>query len=145
MALSLKTVKGVVHLMWSTPAMEAQWKIRPNMSEKEILETLERVIQFVRTQNGEIAALAAEIRGTSAPVSVSPAEQATATTAGASPTPPAGSRVPMMPPASLSDTPAGGPPPRDGFSWDQFPTTVVPEHLASATGGGWEMIPPGEA
>jgi len=132
MTLSLKTVKGVVTLKWESPTMEASWKIRPQMSEGEMLQTLERVTQFVRAQYGQTLA------GSPMP------SAASAMAAGIPETPIAPAlpqtevgKILMAPPTALSDAPAGGLPPVNKEFWESMPTLEVPGNLAPS----WEMDP----
>lgn len=142
MALTMKTVKGVVTLTWTTPTMEASWKVRPQMEEAEILDTLERVVRFVRTQNGEPTFPVRYPDAPGAPSAMTPGIPLPQPTP--APGPSTAPRVPMMPPASLSDRPSDGGRPGNQEFWESMPTLAVPEHLARESSGGWEMIPPGE-
>lgn len=142
MSLSLKTVKGVMTLTWSSPTMEASWKIAPQMTEEEMLGTLTQMVSFVRQQRGatqmEIAKLETEL-------GMRPAAPATAPSPvpapSATPVPPTGpGKILMGPPTTLTDAPAGGAPARSDVDWSSMPSTTVPEHLQKA----WEMVPPEE-
>lgn len=135
MPLKMKTVKGIVTLTWTSPTMEASWKIRPSATEEEIVSTLSRVLVFVKSQTGSVTAQ----MNPTAPAPALGAGQATATTA----TDPGSTdpgRVLMMPPVSLSDRPSDGGPPKGEIDWGSMPTTTVPAELQ----GTWEMAPPEE-
>jgi hypothetical protein len=135
MPLKLKTVKGVVTLTWSSPTMEASWKIRPTMTEAEMMDTLCRVVIFVNSQNRELGKMEYELLGT-------PSDGAVTTTApeqaGAS-TPPVG-RIQMLPPSAVGDRPSDGGPPQGGIDFTSMPTTTVPEALQAT----WDIMPPEE-
>lgn len=131
-------------ITWATPdeGVSTTFRIKKTDPDEVVLEKLVKLTRFIGSQMGElateIAELEMEILGT-APTApdLQPAQAAPV------PAPPDAPRIPMMSPASLSDAPAGGAP-VETFGWSSYPTTTVPEHLASATGGGWEMIPEGE-
>lgn len=154
MSLSVKSVKGTVHIKWTGEMvkgeMTAEWKISPSMSQEEVLGVLVNATNFLTSQmhtisrdiKGLEASPAAPPRSPGAPDTRS-ATTDTPTTADRAFSDPATSvaRVPMMPPASLPDAPAGGAPTNQSF-WSGMPTTVPQELTASPM--GWEMIPPGE-
>lgn len=145
-------------ITWETPdeSLSATFRIKPEMSEEEILKTLVKAVIFIGNQMGimatEIAELELAIMGsvpgtpstmtTTTGTTLSTARPASAAT-GSAPVDPNAQRVPMMPPASLSDLPNGGVP-ITTFGWGSMPTTSVPAELAAPEAGGWEMIPPGE-
>jgi len=134
--LSLKTIKGVVTLKWESPTMEASWKIRPSMTEVEMLETLERVTQFVRAQYGQ-APMAMGMLRTNSPTSLT-TTTVSATSAGTASIPQGEpGKILMAPAAALSELPAGGLPPVNKEFWESMPTLEVPGNLAPS----WEMDP----
>lgn len=152
MSLSVKSVKGVTHIKWTGEmakgAMTAEWRISPEMDQKEVLDVLLRACSFLATQMGVISQDIKSLE--TATTSRAPAggtSGANAEPAGATPPPSPEpyatnvARVPMMPPTSLSDRPNGGPPTNQEF-WSGMPTTVPQELTASPM--GWEMIPEGE-
>lgn len=141
-------------ITWETPdeSLSATFRIKPEMSEEEILKTLVKAVIFIGNQMGimaaEIAELELAIMGSTAPTAATAtaSETTPARTAGSAAAPPGLStaqRVPMMPPASLSDLPNGGVP-ITTFGWGSMPTRSVPAELAAPEAGGWEMIPPEE-
>lgn len=114
------------------------WRIKTEMTDPEMLAVLVKAATFIGKELNlmtlEIAELEAAIRGTA------PAGQSTQpTSTPAASAPPGALQIPMMPPASLSDLPNGGPPVQT-FGWASMPTTTVPAELAQ----DWEMIQPGE-
>lgn len=155
MPLKVSTRNKTVIITWENPdqSQSAEFRIRPTMTEEEMLEVLVKATTFIAKQMGEISSqieeLELEIKGAvsgsdagAAPdgfalqtASVPSVKQDSAATA---PDPNA-PRIPMMPPVSLSDQPAGGPP-VSTFGWSDMPTMHVPPELAQS----WEMIPPGE-
>lgn len=139
MPLSLKTVKGVVSLTWSSPTMEASWKIRPSMTEAEMMDTLCRVVIFVNSQNRELGKMEYELikPQAAAAAPVPPAAQGSAT-----PAPETGTtgRILMQPPQAGNDRPSDGGPPAEKSMFEALPTTTVPAELQSI----WEMAPPEE-
>lgn len=144
MPLSVKTIKGVVTLTWSTPTMEASWKISPSMPEAEVMDTLCRVVIFVNSQNRqhqkEVAKLEYELLETpqnAAAAPALPAPSETATSAGANSQ---AGRILMPPPSQVGDRPSDGGPPKGGIDFASMPTTTVPAELQQF----WEMAPPEE-
>lgn len=126
----------------------ATFKIKATDTDQEILATLIKATRFISAQMEQPAQLDLEIMsttpGVSAPATATGAVKhlapAIAAPVAADPNAP---RVPMMPPASLSDRPSDGGP-TSTFGWSSMPTTTVPAELAAPQAGGWEMIPPGE-
>lgn len=109
-------------------SLTATFRVKPEMSDQEILATLMKATAFIAKQMG------IPQDGPASPPGATVGAASTPTA------PPNAPRVAMMPPASLSDLPAGGAP-ADTFGWSSLPTMSVPENLS----GDWEMIPPGEA
>jgi hypothetical protein len=144
MPLKVSTRNKTVIITWENPdqSQSAEFRIRPTMTEEEMLEVLVKATTFIAKQMGEIssqiAELELEITGTT-PGPSAPATTALQAPAPVQPADPSAPRIPMMPPVSLSDQPAGGPP-VSTFGWSDMPTMHVPPELASS----WEMIPPGE-
>ncbi len=156
MTLSVKSQKGTVLIKWTGEMakgeMTAEWRISPTMSQEEVLDVLVRATNFLASQMGSISQeLDSVIAASTAPAFAKDTGTTTPTTSPGTasgdpiaPSEPQNSnvaRVPMMPPASLSDAPAGGAPTNQSF-WSGMPTTVPGEMTASPM--GWEMIPPGE-
>lgn len=149
MPLTWKTVKGQTTLTWESPTMGAFWKIRPDMTDEEIAETLTNVVRTItgvtmdrdkrinelETELGIVPTTPATSPGTVVPS----ATGGTAPSAAPVPVPPAQpGKILMGPPSSVGDAPAGGPPPQGGVDFSALPTTTVPEHLQAA----WEVVPP---
>ncbi len=141
MPLSLKTVKGVVSLAWSSPessnlTMEASWKIRPSMTEAEMLDTLCRVVIFVNSQNRELGKMEYEL--------IKPQDAAPSTSPISTPAVPVETAIPgkilMMPPSQVGDRPSDGGVPQGNIDFGSLPTTSVPAELQQI----WEMAPPEE-
>ncbi len=150
MSLSVRSAKGAVLIKWTGEMakgeMTAEWRISPTMSQEEVLDVLVRATDFLASQMGvisqEISALSAATAGTEAPAGGTAAPSVNPGSASHSePQSSNIARVPMMPPTSLPDAPAGGAPTNQNF-WSGMPTTVPGELTASPM--GWEMIPPGE-
>lgn len=113
----------------------ASFSVPKQASETDQVKALLKAVGFLATQTGVIPPNGASSAASPTPNSVPP------TPVNAGPTMPAvGPRVQMMPPASLSDLPAGGLPAKGDVDWTQMPTTTVPQHLT----GAWETIPPDE-
>lgn len=143
-------------ITWETPdeGISTTFRLKKGDSDQEILGKLFRLTRFIASQMGELATEIAELElqilgsapvGPGSSASANPsATSASTPSAGPTATPPTDApRIQMPSPATLSDKPAGGLPPRDGFGWGDMPTTVTPDMAASPM--GWEMIPPGEA
>lgn len=132
-------------ITWETPdeSVSSTFRIKPEDPEEKILETLVKAVRFISAQTGqlqlEIAELEAEIVGGPASTATNPTKRSVTSTGPATLPDPSAPRVPMMPPASLSDQPAGGPPVQT-FGWGSMPTRHVPPELAA----DWSLIPPGE-
>lgn len=142
MPLSLKTVKGVVTLTWSSPTMEASWKIRPQMTEMEMMDTLCRVVIFVNSQNRELGKMEYELLGDASAAGMSGEGNAPASSASQPGTqaPAQAGRILMGPPATVSDRPSDGGVPQGNIDFTSLPTTTVPAELQQT----WEMAPPEE-
>lgn len=144
MSLTMKSVKGVLTLTWESPTMEASWKIPKDSPEETIIDTLDRVVRFVKMQRGEpigpnwpLTTPALDIRPATTDSS-STAQQGSGAMSPGSPQ--SGNRIQMMPPTSLSDRPSDGGPTQDANAWQSLPTTTVPASLQ----GTWEIMPPEE-
>lgn len=130
--------------------MEAAWKVRASDDEDELLDTLSKVVRFVRQQRGEHAAAVEELTRQiyepdidTAQLSVTKISSPKIMSAESA------VHIPMMSPSALSDRPSdGGPPPISTFNWRDMPTAVTPDlagkKAADGTPMAWEMIPPGE-
>lgn len=138
MPLTLKTVKGVVNLIWSSPTMEASWKLRPSMTEAEMVDTLCRVVIFVNSQNRELGKMEYELLGTPAPTVSAPAS--TTMSPAADEAPAGAGRILMPPPSQVGDRPSDGGPPQGNIDFGALPTTTVPAELQQV----WDMMPPEE-
>lgn len=119
----------------------ASFSVPKQANEADQVRALLAAVGFLATATGVIPTPATVRTG----VTATPPELTLAKTAGSAPVPPGpstGPRLQMMPPASLSDLPAGGLPPtsQGDLKWEDLPTTTVPQHLAQA----WETIPPDE-
>lgn len=111
----------------------ASFSVPKQASETDQVKALLKAVGFLGIQTGVVPATFNPTTGGS-----STAPQGSGATTPA--TPSTGPRVQMMPPASLSDLPAGGLPAKGDVDWTQMPTTTVPQHLT----GAWETIPPDE-
>jgi len=152
MSLKVRTLKGVTTLTWESPTMGAFWKIRPEMTDEEIIEVLTNVVITMKGARMDREARIFELE-TELGIAVPTAASGPAAPTTGSPTPrtasagPAGSVVPpaepgkilMMPPSSLGDAPAGGAPANQDL-WSGLPSDAVPDHLSK----DWSMAPPEE-
>jgi hypothetical protein len=121
-------------------SLSATFRIKPEMTDEETIQTLARAVNFIATQMGVMGTALVTMPSSATQTPSFTKASGIASPAGAvSPPDPNAPRVPMMPPASLSDQPAGGAP-VDAFGWSSLPTHSVPGNLA----GDWEMIPEGE-
>lgn len=150
--LTIKTVKGVTTLTWESPTMGAFWKIRPEMTDEEIIEVFTNVVTTMKGVGMDRAAKIFELEtelGMIPPVAAAgPTQKAALSPAVTPPTANAGTVAPvaqpgkilMMPPTTLDGAPAGGAPAQGGVDFSALPSDRVPGHLA----GSWEMAPPEE-
>lgn len=117
----------------------ASFSVPKQASETDQVKALLKAVGFLATQTGVIPAAAPSTPTMTTPAATAPtAPTATGLPSGSPAS--SGPRVQMMSPASLSDLPAGGLPPKGEVDWAQMPTTTVPQHLT----GAWETIPPDE-
>lgn len=162
MPLKVSSNQDSLWVTWTSPDEDrtSTFRIRKTDPDEEVLKKLVRLTRFIASQMDEqtleIAELELAIRGTAAPtqrLALEGVDRTTGTTATTSLTTPAlgpstadpnAPKILMTPPASLSDQPAGGPPPISTFGWGSMPTVSVPAELAAPAAGGWEMIPPEE-
>lgn len=133
--LTKATKTGELVFTWTADdgSFDATWRVKAESEEDEILDTLTKVVRFVRTQRAETIAQVQEIEDFLR--TDSEGEWKTAPTV-----PAEAERIPMGPPRA-SDLPSDGGP-VNGWavmaSRPQIPAT-------SANGPmGWEYIPPGE-
>lgn len=145
MPLKYSNTKTALKIEWTSPdgTQAASFQIPKQATDEQQVKALLKALAFLGAQTGVVPPAPA-----GAPVT--PSTIQTATPAPPSPAggptsgPVTAPRVPMMPPASLSDRPAdGGPPPNAQF-WETMPTAQVPSHLALGADSGWEIIPEGE-
>lgn len=155
MSLTIKTAKGVTTLTWESPAMGAFWKIRPDLTDEEIIEVLTNMVITMKGSQMDREARIFELE-TELGIAQNPAAAPPATSAGLTPpvrtitssaarttVPPPPAKpgtIMMMPPASLSDMPADGGPATQGVDFSALPSTEVPGHLSK----DWQMAPPEE-
>jgi len=139
MPLKYTNRANALTILWTSQdaTRTASFQIPKQGTDKEQVEALVKALGFLVSQTGATV----PTPGSAVPArSVSPS--------GATPAPSAASpahQVPMMPPASLSDRPSDGGRPQNFEFWESMPTMAIPQALAQEPGGGWEMIPPGEA
>lgn len=141
--------KAFLKILWTNEdkSRTATFVIHKELSETEQVQELLKAVGFLATTTGVIPpSPPIHPVPTGATATTTPSATSAKTVESAAvppgPTTPPGSRVQMMPPASLSDLPAGGLPPKaqKDLNWEDMPTTTVPAHLAQA----WETIPPDE-
>lgn len=142
MPLKYSNTKTALKIEWTSPdeTQTASFQIPKQATDEQQVKALLKALAFLGAQTGVVPpATTTATPPTTAPSVTSPTTgSVTSTPGGAAP------RVPMMPPASLSDRPAdGGPPPNAQF-WETMPTAQVPSHLALGADSGWEIIPEGE-
>lgn len=134
--------KAFLKILWTNEdkSRTATFVIHKELSETEQVQELLKAVGFLATTTGVIPPAAAPTSATATPSGMTLAK--TAELGAVPPGPSTGPRVQMMSPASLSDLPAGGlpPKPQGDLKWEDMPTTTVPAHLAQA----WETIPPDE-
>lgn len=142
MPLKYSNTKTALKIEWTSPdgTQTASFQVPKEAPDETQVKALLKALAFLGAQTGVVPPVTTTATPpTTAPSVTSPTTgSVTSTPGGAAP------RVPMMPPASLSDRPAdGGPPPNAQF-WETMPTAQVPSHLALGADSGWEIIPEGE-
>lgn len=147
MPLSFRNMKTDLIIAWESEdkTRTATFKVPKDAPEEEQVAAMQRALNYLMMQTGVMLTVARTPQPV--PEDASPMAGMTPITPLTTPDPGPSTdvpRVPMMPPASLSDLPAGGPPPVSTFGWASMPTTSVPAELAAPQAGGWEMIPPEE-
>lgn len=143
MPLRYTNSKAFLKILWTNEdrSRTATFVIHKELPEREQVQELLKAVGFLATTTGVIPP-APSAAGATATMTPTASLAKTAESGAVPPGPSTGPRVQMMSPASLSDLPAGGlpPKPQGDLKWEDMPTTTVPAHLAQA----WETIPPDE-
>lgn len=147
MPLKLKTTNGMMTLTWikDDATAEASWRIPKDATDEQVVSLLRQALSHIQNQGQQMVLFDVDgfdltmRKDASATTGASPASSRTAST----PTTDGTIRIPMGPPASLSDKPSDGGPPQGSMGsqfWESMPTKEVPGQLAAE----WEMAPPEE-
>lgn len=142
MPLKYSNTKTALKIEWTSPdeTQTASFQIPKQATDEQQVRALLKALAFLGAQTGVVPPVPTAATATTSGTT----SARTAESAAVPPGPSTAPRVPMMPPASLSDRPAdGGPPPNAQF-WETMPTAQVPSHLALGADSGWEIIPEGE-
>jgi len=144
MPIKFTNTAKALKIEWTTEdgSETASFSVPKQVPETDQVKALLKAVGFLGARTGVVPTLVS-----GAPPAQRATPESAMSTMSTAPTPdpgpPTGARVQMMPPASLSDRPAGGTPPSNVQFWESMPTIQVPGELA---GGpmGWEMMPEGD-
>lgn len=146
MPLSFRNTKTDLVIAWESEdkSRTATFKVPKQAPEEEQVAAMQRALNYLAMQTGVALTVARTLPH--APEGVSPTTGTTPTIPLTTfdPGPSTAGRIPMMPPASLSDRPSDGGRPGNVEFWESMPTTQLPAMLQSEKAGGWEFIPPEE-